>query len=177
MPTSRVKMPAPKPTFTAQGRFGISERPGQGFIGVPDIQSVPVPSLLEEQPVELPAGESDAAYAHMIAQREALEGLPQPESIPEPIPNFRPFLRREPEPPRQTQRRQFDFQALPDQFVLNVERKGDSWKITSPAHIGLWKAGHDLPVVVQDALAALAEMIALDGPVPRPAMRKRKVKP
>lgn len=109
----------------------------------------------------------DLNYERMIAEREAELGLPPNPSrvsgaahrdayLPGPV-TYQPAPVPAPVPIA-------DLTSLPDRFDLTVERKGEVWKITSPGvHVGLWKAGTDLPEVVHRALASLAEMVSIDG--------------
>ncbi len=118
----------------------------------------------------------DTDWARTVAQREAAEGLPVVRS-PAPI----SFIASHSEVNRaldqMEQRRQSlgaDLTGLPDRFTLEIERKADRWKVTAPGvHSGLWKSGTDLPAVVDEALAVLAEMVRVDGVAPRPRVRKK----
>lgn len=120
----------------------------------------------------------DLNYERMIAERERELGLPptpQPSAVtgaaytPSYLPG--PVVQARVPPPSITPIA--DLTSLPDQFALSVERKGDMWKVTAPTvHTGLWKAGEDLPQVVHEALASLAEMVSIDGIVSAKGRRK-----
>lgn len=119
----------------------------------------------------------DVNYDRVIAERERELGLPaagvsgaadQPyvySGKPGSIAYVRDIPRfiESPVPPLP----EADLTPLPDKFELIVERVNGSWKITSPLHVGLWRAGADLPAVIEEALGALAMMIAVDGPKPK----------
>jgi hypothetical protein len=117
----------------------------------------------------------DLNYDRTVAERERELGLP-----PEPPTRVTGAAYREPayapggityvqdlnHVPRYVtpQEPEADLTPLPDKFSLSIERKSDMWKVTSPGvHSGLWKAGPSLPRVVEEALAALAEMVRIDG--------------
>jgi hypothetical protein len=140
----------------------------QGPIG--NIPPTDVPDADFEAP-------QDLNYDRMIAERERELGLP-----PEPPTHVTGAAYREPayagtpggityvpdlnQLPRYVtpQEPEADLTPLPDKFSLSIERKSDMWKVTSPGvHSGLWKAGPSLPRVVEEALAALAEMVRIDG--------------
>lgn len=115
----------------------------------------------------------DVNYDRVIAERERELGLPaagvsgaayQPPVYPgKPgsityVPDIPRFI-ESPVPLPEA-----DLTPLPDKFSLSIERKDGIWKVTAPSvHPGLWKAGPDLPRVVNEALAALAEMVRIDG--------------
>ena len=114
----------------------------------------------------------DLNYERMIAEREAELGLSSRANgvagaAHIPTPSYYepgPVTYQERPPPAPTPIA--DLTSLPDQFALAIERKGEMWKVTAPTvHTGLWKAGTNLPDVVNEALAALAEMVRIDGVV------------
>lgn len=124
-----------------------------------------MPDGVQAQAFEAP---DDINYERMIAERERELGLPaEPTGVrgsayqtPVYDPGSITYVDRVAAAPIA------DLTPLPDRFSLAVERKGDMWKVTAPTvHTGLWKAGEDLPQVVHEALAALAEMVRIDGVV------------
>lgn len=156
---------------TARGGGGGNtwqQMKGTMFAYSPDDGPIgPMPDGVQTQTFEAP---DDINYERMVTERERELGLPAeftrvsgsayqpPVYDPGPvtyveraIPSITPIA---------------DLTPLPDRFSLAVERKGDMWKVTAPTvHTGLWKAGEDLPQVVHEALAALAEMVRIDGVV------------
>lgn len=114
----------------------------------------------------------DDDWSRTIAMREQAEGLPR--ASPSTIWNA-PTAQVQSLPTPRYDAPQADLTSLPDHFELVIERKNGSWKLTSPLHGGLWRAGNDLPTVINDGLAALAVMIAVDGPQPKPRTRKRRL--
>lgn len=135
----------------ANTMFAYSEE--DGVIG--SIQNPALPDVAFEAP-------EDLNYERMVADRERELGLPAtPHIMPGPVEYYRP-----PPPPVPVYTapvEDADLSGLPEKFSLTIERKNDLWKCTSPVHGGLWKAGPDLPSVVHEALAALAEMVRIDG--------------
>jgi hypothetical protein len=114
---------------------------------------------------------ADDDWSRTIAMREQAEGLPRANS---PTSEWTaPTAQVQSLPSRRSQQ-DADLTSLPDRFCLEVERKLDRWKITaSGVHTGLWKSGDDLPETLTEALAALAEMVRLDGVVAKPKRRPR----
>lgn len=144
----------------------------QGSMGAiaPETMTTPTPTSgkFESPP--------DVDWERTVAQREAAEGLPRMAAAAPPVnvgwgvaantSLMRPVVEQEPS----------DFSSLPDKFAIEIERKGERWKVTAPGvHSGLWKSGEDLPGVVEEALDVLSEMMRLDGPVPV-AKRGRKTR-
>ena len=136
--------------------------PDNGAIGA--IPGAQVPDTAFEAP-------EDIDYARMIREREQELGLPAnpaPNGVSGAASHLDAYM---PEPITYVERTQpvfiptADLTPLPDRFALSIERKADGvWKCTAPGvHGGLWKAGTDLPQVVNEALASLAEMVRIDG--------------
>ena len=132
----------------------------QGAIGV--IPGMSVPDAAFEAP-------EDLNYERTIAERERELGLPPTlasngvsgAAYHPPVDRYAPPYRA---PDTQPYIPPADLSPLPGQFTLSIERKGEMWKVTAPSvHTGLWKAGSDLPQVVNEALASLAEMVSIDG--------------
>lgn len=125
------------------------DTPPDGAFEAPDDVNYDRVFAERERELGLPAATAPTYYA--------APSVPTPRSIlPGPISYSEGPLLPMPEPA--------DLTALPDKFSLSIERKDGIWKVTSPGvHGGLWKAGPTLPEVVAEALAALAEMVRIDG--------------
>lgn len=128
----------------------------------------PIGAITDAEPAGTFEAPDDLNFERMVAERERELGLPNAVSgaaqhapvYTDPTPVYTPAYRAPVEPA--------DLGSLPDKFTLSVEHKGSVWKITAPSvHTGLWKAGPDLNQVVNEALAALAEMVRIDGIVAR----------
>jgi hypothetical protein len=123
----------------------------------------------------------DAKWADEVRQREAAAGLPAVErQINPPLVgiDYSPAISLKPGTVpngwRGLPREEADLSPLPPRFSLEIERKDDRWKVTAPGvHLGLWKSGPDLMVIVGEALATLAEMVGVDGVVPAAKRRKK----
>lgn len=109
----------------------------------------------------------DTAWERTVAMREMQEGLRATAQTQHPP--YEPDAAHTnslifPSPVKTTPVKHIDLSSLPERFQLEIERKGDRWKITAPAvHNGLWKSGEDLSATMGEALATLAEMVRLDG--------------
>lgn len=139
--------------------------PDQGPIG--NIPAAPTRDTTFEAP-------EDLNYDHMIAEREAALGLPAGTNGVSGAAHYAPIVSdpgrfdRDLSPYENAPHQEHvDLTPLPDKFELVIERKGSSWKVTSPLHVGLWRAGDRLAAVIEEALGALAMMIAVDGPKPK----------
>ena len=120
----------------------------------------------------------DEDWARTVAMREAAEGIQRLAQTTQP-PHAASYSEVDAELNKLPMARRSlsaDLSSLPAKFALEIEHKGDRWKVTAPGvHSGLWKSGEDLPSVVEEALAVLAEMMRLDGPTPA-AKRGRRIK-
>lgn len=160
---------------TARGGGGGNtwqQMKGTMFAYSPDDGPIgPMPDGVQTQTFETP---DDINYERMITERERELGLPMmmapavggaahqasilpdriaySQAVPVPVVYDVPAA---------------DLTSLPAKFELVIERVNESWKITSPLHVGLWRAGTDLPAVIEEALGALAMMISVDGPKPK----------
>lgn len=121
---------------------------------------------------------ADDAWEAELRRRELAEGLPVATAAPLPTPQqqstaFIPaaFVTQLPHPTSRPEADEFDapdLTGLPEKFALEVERKGDWWKVTAPdVHIGLFVAHQDLLIALADAPGALAQIVRLDGMNPR----------
>ena len=132
------------------------------------------------RPVGAPSPNADMDVAHdaweqELKRRERAAGLPessQSANEPLPVPGPGRYVERTPTPSIE---RVTDITGLPERFTLEIERKGEWWKITAPTvHVGLFVAHQDLIVALSDAPGALAAILRLDGELPRPK-RGRKI--
>ncbi len=164
----RTRLISVPPARGGDDRRGYRQLSGSMGAMMPD-PNAPMNEGVPTERFEAPLAD-DAAWQRTVAMREAAEGLPQAQAAP--VAQYIPQTPYIP-PTARADRLNADLSTLPDRFALEIERKGERWKVTAPAvHSGLWKAGDDLPTVVEESLAALAEMVGLDGVVAKPRRRR-----
>lgn len=172
---------------------GSSMRLISGSMGAP-AATTNTPAPLGDTKFETPM--DDAAMAREIARREVAEGLTPSSTFSSvaqrPVPPIQdPNILLGPEQPLFVGTTAYyrlegdslryvgpnaDLSSLPERFTLDIERKAaGSWVVRAPSvHVSLFVANEDLTTALANAPAALAAILALDGPVPAQKKRVRK---
>jgi hypothetical protein len=175
----RVRAIKGPPTSFIEIGDGRSMRMVAGSMGAAQPQGGPEPAFVDTamEPGSGAALDNDA-YARMVRQREAAEGLPEvaapqveyvtPPMLAPPLASGGITFADRLSQPRA------DLSPLPERFSLDIERKPDGWWVVRApgVHIGLFVAHQDLTAALADAPGALAGIVRLDGLVT--ARRRRK---
>lgn len=157
---------------TGNGTFYSFQSGSMGAAPVPDDG----PPL---QPFESEAPDHDDWQRELLA-REAAEGITEPETpflgedYAMPVAHIRPGpVTYVPGPSTAPA----DLTGIPETFGLQVERKADgTWKITAPdVHVGLFVSDRDLCAALAKAPSVLANIVRLDGVMPQPKARRKKL--